>query len=199
MPFQPGHSGNPAGRPRGARNKTSVLVEQLLEGDAEAIMRRMIDQAKAGNSRALSLLVPALLPKRKDAFIELDLPPLEQASDAPGAIAAIIRAVCTSEVTPQEGTSLTRMVEAYGRAQQKLEKLGRKPELEKAAVAIKMRDPAEPHVQRERQAPSPPPAIVQADTPAAADELNLDSVVAEALRPFFEERDRKSTRLNSSH
>jgi hypothetical protein len=36
--------------------------------------------------------------------------------------------------------------------------------------------------------PLPLPAMVRADTPAAADELNLDSVVAEALRPFFEER-----------
>jgi hypothetical protein len=30
--------------------------------------------------------------------------------------------------------------------------------------------------------------MVQADTAAPADELNLDSIVAEALRPWFEER-----------
>ena len=113
MPFQPGQSGNPAGRPRGARNNTTVLIEQLIEGDAEFIMRRLIAQAKAGNPRALSLLMPALLPKRKDRPIELELPTLEEASDAPRAIAAIIAAVCAGEVTPSEGTSLTRMVEAY--------------------------------------------------------------------------------------
>jgi hypothetical protein len=30
--------------------------------------------------------------------------------------------------------------------------------------------------------------MVQADTAAPADKLNLDSIVAEALRPWFEER-----------
>ena len=63
MPFQPGQSGNPAGRPRGARNKTTVLLEQLLEGNAEPIMRTLIAQAKKGNPKALGLLMPALLPR----------------------------------------------------------------------------------------------------------------------------------------
>jgi hypothetical protein len=30
MTFQPGESGNPAGRPRGARNKKTLLLEALL-------------------------------------------------------------------------------------------------------------------------------------------------------------------------
>jgi hypothetical protein len=30
--FQPGRSGNPAGRPPGSRNKTTLAVEALIEG-----------------------------------------------------------------------------------------------------------------------------------------------------------------------
>ena len=35
-PFEPGTSGNPAGRPKGARNKAAVAMEALLDGEAEA-------------------------------------------------------------------------------------------------------------------------------------------------------------------
>ena len=175
MPFQPGQSGNPAGRPRGARNNTTVLIEQLLEGDAEFIMRRLIAQAKAGNPRALSLLMPALLPKRKDRPIELELPTLEEASDAPCAFAAIIAAVCAGEVTPSEGTSLTRMVEAYVRARHKTGQVGRRPAHEKAAAvaAAKMREPGE-------QAPS----AAHAQAPMQADE-SIDSPAPEPLHAAF--------------
>jgi hypothetical protein len=86
MPFQPGQSGNPAGRPRGARNKTTILLEDFIERDGEALTRQFIEQAKAGNARALSCLMGIVLPKRKGAPIEIDLPPLEQASDVPVAI-----------------------------------------------------------------------------------------------------------------
>src|SRR2546421_11037049 len=103
MPFQPGQSGNPAGRPCGARNKTTMLLEMLLEHDGEDLVRRYIEQAKAGDIKALAHLMAMILPKRKGAPIAIDLPPLEQASDALVAIAAIISAVCAGELTPQEG------------------------------------------------------------------------------------------------
>jgi Family of unknown function (DUF5681) len=189
MPFQPGQSGNPAGRPRGARNKTTVLFEQLIEGDAETVIRTVIERAKRGDAKALSWLWGIMLPARKGAPVEIDLPPLERPSDAPAVIAAIFAAACAGELSPEEGNSLTRMVEAYVRAQQKLEKLGRTAECAKAAeaVAAEMRLPAEPHVRRERQAPSPRAAMLQADAPMPEGEPSLDSVVAEALRPFFTE------------
>jgi hypothetical protein len=33
--FQPGQSGNPKGRPRGARHKATLAAEALLDGEAE--------------------------------------------------------------------------------------------------------------------------------------------------------------------
>jgi hypothetical protein len=110
MPFQPGQSGNPAGRPRGARNKTTILLEELIERDGETLAHQFIEQAKAGNARALGCLMGMILPKRKGVPVEIDLPVLEKAADAPVAIAAIIAAVCRGELTPDEGMLLTRMV-----------------------------------------------------------------------------------------
>jgi Family of unknown function (DUF5681) len=46
--FRPGQSGNPAGKPKGARNRTTLAVEALLQGEATAITRKAIERAKAG-------------------------------------------------------------------------------------------------------------------------------------------------------
>jgi hypothetical protein len=49
MTFLPGQSGNPAGRPRGSRNKKTLFLESLLDGESEALMRRLIGLAKMGD------------------------------------------------------------------------------------------------------------------------------------------------------
>jgi hypothetical protein len=181
MPFQPGQSGNPAGRPRGARNKTAVLVETLIESDGEALARQCVAQAKAGNARALAFLMGMILPKRKGAPIEIDLPALEQASDAQVAIAAIFAAVCAGELTPEEGTSLTRMVAAFLRAKQMGEKLGRKRERAANGAGAQTRETAEPHVAREGEAASGNPAVMEGDAPGQAAKPRVPSAAAAGL------------------
>jgi hypothetical protein len=59
MPFEKGESGNPAGRPRGARNRATLLIESLLADDAEAIGRKAVEMAKGGDLGAIRLRVEA--------------------------------------------------------------------------------------------------------------------------------------------
>jgi hypothetical protein len=42
-PFQPGQSGNPSGRPNGSANKATIAVEALLENEAEALTRKVLE------------------------------------------------------------------------------------------------------------------------------------------------------------
>ncbi|WP_233999345.1 DUF5681 domain-containing protein, partial [Erythrobacter sp. HI0063] len=50
--FKPGQSGNPAGRPVGARHATTLAVEALLEGEHEKLTRTAIDKALEGDTTA---------------------------------------------------------------------------------------------------------------------------------------------------
>ena len=98
MPFQKGESGNPAGRPRGARNRTTVLLENLLAVDAEAIGRKAIELAKAGDIAAIRMCMDRLAPARKDEPVVFDLPPLATAADSVAAAASIVAAVAGGEL-----------------------------------------------------------------------------------------------------
>ena len=50
-PFPKGN----AGRPKGARNKVTVAVESLLDGEAEGLTRKAIELAMKGDTTALRL------------------------------------------------------------------------------------------------------------------------------------------------
>jgi Family of unknown function (DUF5681) len=65
MPFEPGRSGNPAGKARGTRNKVTLAIEALLDGEAEALTRKAIEIAKGGDLAALRLCLDRLAPPRK--------------------------------------------------------------------------------------------------------------------------------------
>jgi hypothetical protein len=91
--FKPGQSGNPGGRPKGALNKVTLAAQALLDGEAEALTRKVVELAKAGNPMALRLCLERLLPPRKDRPINFTLPPLKEAKDIPSALGAILAAV----------------------------------------------------------------------------------------------------------
>jgi hypothetical protein len=46
--FSTGVSGNPAARPRGSRNKSSILLESVVEKDLEAIMQTVTTPGEGG-------------------------------------------------------------------------------------------------------------------------------------------------------
>lgn len=61
-PFRPGQSGNPAGKPKGTRHRATMLAEQLLDGEAEAMIRTVIEKAKQGDMVALRLCLDRIVP-----------------------------------------------------------------------------------------------------------------------------------------
>jgi len=50
--FQKGKSGNPAGKPKGVRNRATLMAEKLMQDDAEDVIRAVTEKAKQGDMTA---------------------------------------------------------------------------------------------------------------------------------------------------
>ncbi len=114
--FPKGCSGNPVGRPRGARNRVTLIAEQLLDGEAEEITRKAIELAKDGNLVALRLCLERILPPRRSRAIRLELSPLETPSDLPAVHDQILSAVTEGLITVDEAQAISSLLEAKRRA-----------------------------------------------------------------------------------
>tara|TARA_R110001599_G_scaffold73783_9_gene203996 strand:+ start:6446 stop:6880 length:435 start_codon:yes stop_codon:yes gene_type:complete len=109
--FAPGNK--LGGRPKGARNKTTLAVEALLHGEAETITRKAIDMALEGDGAAIRLCLERLLPARKDSPVIFELPKIETALDTVTASTALLSAVAAGEVTPEEANKVMALLTSH--------------------------------------------------------------------------------------
>jgi hypothetical protein len=111
--FAAGQSGNPAGKPKGARHKTTLAIQALLDGEGEALTRKAVELALAGDITALRLCLDRIAPARKDNPVTVELPPISTSEDAAKAMAAILGAVAEGSITPSEGGEMAKLVEVF--------------------------------------------------------------------------------------
>jgi len=114
--FKPGQSGNPAGRRAGSRSKVLSALDALGEGEAESIVRGLIEKAKGGDSVAGRTILERVWPPRKGARLQFDLPAVMTVSALPAAIAAVNRQVADGDVSPDEGVLIINLLEAHRKA-----------------------------------------------------------------------------------
>ena len=77
------------------------------------LVRKAIEMAKAGDPQMLKFLLDRILPKERS--VRVDLPPIYHASGAVDAVRAIIEAVATGQIAPNEGSALATLVATYAR------------------------------------------------------------------------------------
>ena len=138
-PFERGKpSPNPNGRPRGSRNRTTLAAEALLDGEAEALTRKAIEQALQGDPAALRICLERILPPRRERFVVFDFPQLNSAEDGVHAISAILSAIAAGQLTPSQGAEFAKLVDSYVKALQAGEVHERLTFLERALNAPKL-------------------------------------------------------------
>ena len=115
-PFQPGQSGNPAGKPKGTRHVALQALDAIGEAAAADVLRRVVEDAKGGDLRAAEILLRRLWPERKGRPTPLELPALDTPAALVKATAAIVEAVAGGDVTPEEGAAVASIVETHRRA-----------------------------------------------------------------------------------
>jgi Family of unknown function (DUF5681) len=113
MPFRPGQSGNPAGRPRGSRNRRSIIVEKLLDDSAGELTTAAISRATGGDAAALRACMDRVAPRLRHRPVDFDLPPLVTLADTPSAINAIAQGLAQGELDREEAVALMRAVRDF--------------------------------------------------------------------------------------
>ncbi len=109
---RPFEAGNP-GRPKGARHRTTLAIEALLEGQHAKLTQKVIDKALEGDVTALKLCLDRLVPMRRDAPISFELPKVSTVADTVVASSAVLAAVAAGEVTPDEGGRVMALLSAH--------------------------------------------------------------------------------------
>jgi hypothetical protein len=114
-PFAEGQSGNPGGRRFGSRNnsrnKTTMAALELLADEAEALTRKAVEVALAGDPPAMRLCLERILPR--DRAVALALPPIKSAADVARAMGAVIAALAHGLITPAEGQAIAKVVTTF--------------------------------------------------------------------------------------
>ena len=107
-------AGNP-GRPKGARNKVTIAIESLLQGQAEALTQTAVTRALEGDSVALRLCMERISPVPKDQPVSFSLPKMSNALDASEAAGSVLTAVSEGELNPIEATRVMGLIDSYRR------------------------------------------------------------------------------------
>jgi hypothetical protein len=112
-PFPKGRSGNPGGKPKGARHKTTLLAEKLMQDDAENIVNAVLTAARAGDMTAARIVLDRIAPARRDNPVAFALPKIKRPADAVAASAAILSAVADGRLTPGEALEVSKLIEGF--------------------------------------------------------------------------------------
>jgi hypothetical protein len=92
------------------------LLRQLVAGDAERVLKAVIDAAVRGDMAAAKLVLERVLPVRACTPVsEVVLPPLRTAEDAALAAGEVASAALDGRITAADAAALAQVIEAFRR------------------------------------------------------------------------------------
>jgi len=132
--FAKGHSGNRQGKPKGARNKTTLAVLELIDDNSLLITETLMEKALDGDITALKLCIDRIAPPMKEMPISaIELPMLTGSESVLTSLSIVTQKLCNGELLPSQAKAVSNMLDTYQK-QLDLEKLKERVEnLEKAS------------------------------------------------------------------
>lgn len=134
--FKPGKSGNPAGRPKGIKDRRVALREKLLP-HADQLIEMVATFAKSGDMAAMRIVMDRIIPPLKEEPIHVTIPKIESAADCTQAQAYVVNAVAAGDMVPSEGQAMSNLIEAQRRAYETTELAEQMRELRDEVVKLK--------------------------------------------------------------
>ena len=113
--FQPGVSGNPGGKRKGAKDKRTALRE-MLQPHAQNLMDTAVRMALGGDTAALKICMDRLVAPIREEPIHVTVPKITGPDDCVKAQAAVLNAVAAGQMLPGEGQVLSGLIDAQRRA-----------------------------------------------------------------------------------
>jgi hypothetical protein len=111
MRFLPGQSGNPAGRPAGALNKTTLAFQAAFEAEAEGAVKNVVERSKNGHPTAMRLCMERAVPAGRHRRLAFRLPRIRTPADAEAAIDVVMDGFAEGGLTLEEVSALLNLVE----------------------------------------------------------------------------------------
>lgn len=113
--FQKGKSGNPKGKPVGAKDKRTELRE-LLKPHSEKLIQKAVDLAMEGDQAALKMCLDRICPALKSQAPLITLP--LTATDEAGRASEVFQAMIQGEVPPDTGRDIISSIAAILKAKE---------------------------------------------------------------------------------
>lgn len=136
-PFPKGVSGNPKGAPTGSRNRATLALDALAEGEASDVLKAMVERAKGGDVSAATLILSRAWPARKGRPTPMALPEVKTPGDLVAATGALVGAMASGDLTAEEAQAAASVLAVHRQALETVEIEARVRALEAAKEAAR--------------------------------------------------------------
>jgi hypothetical protein len=115
-PFGPDNPPPGKGRPKGSRNRTTILCQDLLDGQAAGVMAKAVELALAGDPVALRLVVDRIYPRGSARPVGVAVPHVRQPADLVEALSVVIDCAAGGQLSLAEAQAFAGLLDLQRKA-----------------------------------------------------------------------------------
>jgi hypothetical protein len=97
-PFQPGNRFG-RGRPKGSRNKKTLLSHEILDSRGPAVLSQAFDLAQQEDPQMIRILLPYLIREKEAAPVKIGALPMRNASELAQSSEVVLQKVANGEIS----------------------------------------------------------------------------------------------------